>query len=151
MRELAVQASNGTNEADDIANLDDEFQQLKTEIGRIADETQFNKKTILAADTSIDIQVGANENETITIEWKAQTTTTLGEDAVSIDDLDLTTGAAAAITGIENAIASVSKSRSKMGAFQNRLEHTINNLGTAAENLTAAESRIRDVDYDFAA
>ena len=153
MRELAVQSSNGTNEAEDQASLDDEFQQLKTEIGRIADETQFNKKTILAADQTINIQVGANAAEQITLEWKAQTTATLGEDAVDISALDLTdeTNSQTAITTIESAIASVSKSRSKMGAFQNRLEHTINNLGTSAENLTAAESRIRDVDYDLVA
>src|SRR5690606_7207468 len=108
----------------------------------------FNKKSILQTDQEINIQVGANAGEQIKVEWKAQTIDALGEDAVSIADLDLTdeTNSQAAITGIENAIASVSKSRSKMGAFQNRLEHTINNLGTSAENLTAAESRIRDVD-----
>ncbi len=148
MRELAVQSSNGTNEADDQGNLDDEFQQLKTEIERIADEIQFNKKSILKEDQTINIQVGANAGEQITIEWKAQTTDSLGEDAVDISALDLTNeeNSQTAITTIENAIASVSKSRSKMGAYQNRLEHTINNLGTSAENLTAAESRIRDVD-----
>lgn len=151
MRELAVQAANGTNEDEDISNLNDEFGQLNAEINRIAEETQFNKKAILAADQSIDIQVGANADETITIEWKAQTNDALGEDAVDISALDLTSDASGAITTIESAIASVSKSRSKMGAYQNRLEHTISNLNNAAENLTAAESRIRDVDYDLAA
>lgn len=148
MRELAVQSSNDTNTAEDQGNLDDEFQQLKSEIDRIASETQFNKKNILASDQSLDIQVGANADEKITIEWKAQTTATLGEDVVDISALDLTDKANSqtAITTIEAGIASVSKSRSKMGAFQNRLEHTINNLGTSAENLTAAESRIRDVN-----
>ena len=148
MRELAVQSSNDTNTTDDQGNLDDEFQQLKSEIGRIAKETQFNKKAILATDQSLDIQVGANAGETINVTWKAQTTAALGEDAIDITALDLEdkTNSQAAITSIESAIASVSKSRSQMGAFQNRLEHTINNLGTASENLTSAESRIRDVD-----
>ncbi|MBK5447043.1 flagellin [Peribacillus sp. TH24] len=148
MRELSVQSSNDTNTAEDQGNLDDEFQQLKGEIDRIANETQFNKKAVLKTDQTLDIQVGANAGEKITVDWKSQTTAKLGEDEVSIADLELTDKATsqAAITGIEAAIASVSKSRSKMGAFQNRLEHTINNLSTSSENLTAAESRIRDVD-----
>ena len=148
MRELSVQSSTDTNTTDDQANLDDEFQELKNEIGRIATDTQFNKKTVLATDQTLDIQVGANATEKITISWSAQTAEALGEDAVSIADLALTSkdGAIASITKIEEAIASVSKSRSKMGAFQNRLEHTINNLATSSENLTAAESRIRDTD-----
>ncbi|MFK9115394.1 flagellin [Peribacillus frigoritolerans] len=148
MRELSVQSSNDTNTTADQGNLDDEFQALKEEIDRIATETQFNKKAILATDQSLDIQVGANANEKITIDWKAQTTATLGEDAVDISALSLTDkpNSQTAITKIEDAIASVSKSRSKMGAFQNRLEHTINNLSTSSENLTAAESRIRDTD-----
>jgi len=153
MRELAVQSSNDTNTTDDQANLDDEFQQLKEEIGRISTETQFNKKAILGENQSLDIQVGANAGEKITVAWKAQTAEKLGEDEVDISALALTDKASslAAITGIESGIASVSKSRSQMGAFQNRLEHTINNLGTSSENLTAAESRIRDVDYVVAA
>jgi flagellin len=153
MRELAVQSSNDTNTAEDQGNLDDEFQQLKSEIGRIATETQFNKKNILATDQTLDIQVGANAGEKITIDWKAQTAATLGEDAVDISAQALTDKATSqtAITEVESAIASVSKSRSKMGAFQNRLEHTISNLDNSSENLTAAESRIRDVDYALAA
>ncbi len=153
MRELAVQSSNDTNTAADQGNLDDEFQALKLEIGRISTETQFNKKAILGADQTLDIQVGANAGEKITVSWKAQTAAALGEDAVDISALALTDKATsqAAITGIENGIASVSKSRSQMGAFQNRLEHTINNLGTSSENLTQAESRIRDVDYVLSA
>jgi flagellin len=148
MRELAVQATNDTNTTQDQASLNDEFSQLISEVERIGTETQFNKKAILATDQTLDIQVGANAGEQIQIDWKAQLSTALGEDAVDISTAVITDKATsqASITTIENAIASVSKSRSKMGAFQNRLEHTINNLGTSAENLTAAESRIRDVD-----
>lgn len=148
MRELAVQAANDTNSSDDQAALDDEFQELINEIDRIGNNTQFNTKDILKADQSLDIQVGANSSQVITITWKAQTKAALGEDAVDISSLDITSKANAntAIDTIDDAILSVSKSRSQMGALQNRLEHTINNLGTSAENLTAAESRIRDVD-----
>lgn len=148
MRELAVQSANGTNEDDDSAKLDAEFQQLIEEVDRIANETQFNKKDILKDDQSIVLQVGANENQEITIDWKAQGKAAIGEKAVDISTQKIETAADAktAITKVDEAIESLSESRSKMGAFQNRLEHTINNLGAASENLTASESRIRDTD-----
>ncbi|EZP75131.1 flagellin [Parageobacillus genomosp. 1] len=148
MRELAVQASNGTNQNTDRDALDSEFQQLKEEIDRIGKETQFNKMDILATDQSIDIQLGANNGQILTLTWKRQLKDSLGEDNINISTLDIksVTNAQNAISTLDNAIISVSKSRSKMGAYQNRLEHTINNLKTANENLTSAESRIRDTD-----
>ncbi|KAF0996474.1 flagellin [Geobacillus sp. TFV-3] len=148
MRELAVQAANGTNQDTDREALDSEFQQLIEEIDRIGQDTQFNKMNILAADQNIDIQLGANNGQTLTLSWKQQLKGSLGEDAEDISNLNIktVTDAQNAITTLDNAIISVSKSRSKMGAYQNRLEHTINNLTTANENLTAAESRIRDTD-----
>ncbi|MED5074090.1 flagellin [Anoxybacillus geothermalis] len=148
MRELAVQAANGTNQDTDREALDSEFQQLIEEINRIGQDTQFNKMNILATDQNIDIQLGANNGQTLTLSWKQQLKNSLGEDATDISNLNIKTitDAQNAITTLDNAIISVSKSRSKMGAYQNRLEHTINNLTTANENLTAAESRIRDTD-----
>jgi flagellin len=148
MRELAVQSANDTNVAIDRGNLNDEFQQLKQEITRIGNETQFNQQDILKADFTAKIQVGANKDQTIALAWKQQTAEKLGEKAVSVNDLDLTDHAKsqAAIETVNNAINSVSESRSKMGALQNRLEHTIKNVDNAAENLQAAESRVRDVD-----
>jgi len=148
MRELAVQSANDTNNTDDQSALNDEFQELINEIDRIGNNTQFNTKDILKADQNLDIQVGANSSQVINLTWKAQTKAALGEDAVNISTLDITSKANAntALDTLDDAILSVSKSRSKMGALQNRLEHTINNLGTSSENLTAAESRIRDVD-----
>ncbi|ABO68412.1 flagellin [Geobacillus sp. 47C-IIb] len=148
MRELAVQAANGTNQDTDREALDSEFQQLIEEIDRIGKETQFNKMNILAANQSISIQLGANDGQTLTMSWKQQLKTSLGEDEIGISSLDITTvdNAQTAISTLDEAIISVSKSRSKMGAYQNRLEHTINNLTTANENLTSAESRIRDTD-----
>ncbi|KFL16475.1 flagellin [Geobacillus stearothermophilus] len=148
MRELAVQAANGTNQSTDREALDSEFQQLIQEIDRIGADTQFNKMNILAADQSIDIQLGANNGQTLTLSWRKQLKNSLGEDSIDISTLNIktVTSAQSAISTLDNAIISVSKSRSKMGAYQNRLEHTINNLTTADENLTAAESRIRDTD-----
>ncbi|KYD16921.1 flagellin [Saccharococcus caldoxylosilyticus] len=148
MRELAVQASNGTNQDTDREALDSEFQQLIEEIDRIGKDTQFNKTNVLAADQTINIQLGANNGQTLTLSWKKQLKDSLGEDGTNISTLNIKDVANAqnAISTLDSAIISVSKSRSKMGAYQNRLEHTINNLKTANENLTSAESRIRDTD-----
>ena len=148
IRELAVQASNDTLQDADRTLLNDEVTQLIGAIDKIGTDTQFNKQNILATDQTLDIQVGANNGQTLQMTWKAQIKTALGEDATDISGVTIATkaGAQAAITTMDTAIESVSKSRSKMGAFQNRLEHSINNLGTSSENLTAAESRIRDTD-----
>ncbi len=148
MRELAVQSGNDTNTADDRAELQKEVDQLIEEIERIGNNTQFNTQDILKTDQSLTLQIGSNNAQTLTLEWKAQLSTALGEDGVDISAVSVAdaSDAAAALTKLDEAIKSVSASRSQMGAFQNRLEHTINNLGTSSENLTAAESRIRDVD-----
>jgi flagellin len=96
----------------------------------------------------VDFQIGANQTQTMKVTIEDMRT-----DALGIKDIDLSNkaGAEEAITKINDAIEKVSTQRSNLGAFQNRLEHTINNLGTSSENLTAAESRIRDVDYALAA
>ncbi|ALA70078.1 flagellin [Geobacillus stearothermophilus 10] len=148
MRELAVQAANGTNQDTDREALDSEFQQLKDEIDRIGTDTQFNTMNILASGQNITIQLGPNNGQSLTISWEKQKKDSLGEDKKDISSLDIkqVANAQAAIAKLDEAIISVSKTRSKMGAYQNRLEHTINNLTTANENLTAAESRIRDTD-----
>ncbi|PDM39204.1 MULTISPECIES: flagellin [unclassified Geobacillus] len=103
---------------------------------------------IVVTNNALTMHIGANEAQTMKVDINKMDTVSLG-----IDKIDVTsqTGAETAITAINDAIEQVSAERSKLGAFQNRLEHTINNLGTAAENLTAAESRIRDVDYALAA
>jgi len=111
---------------------------------------------------SLTFHIGANSGQNITLDINAMDAKTLGVSgsstsnvaasgtalATTVDGIDISTKAAAdtAITSINNAIETVSAQRSKLGAYQNRLEHTINNLGTSAENLTAAESRVRDVD-----
>src|SRR5699024_10580237 len=94
-------------------------------------------------------QIGANEDQKLEVTFADMQTAELGVDTVDISTDHA--AATAAIDQIQSAIDDVSSERAQMGAKQNRLEHTINNLGTSAENLTAAESRIRDVDYDLAA
>ncbi|OIK11425.1 flagellin [Bacillus sp. MUM 13] len=99
--------------------------------------------TITTTNNALSMHIGANENQTMKVDVNKIDTTSLG-----VKNVDVTSqaGAESAITSINDAITKVSSERSKLGAFQNRLEHTINNLGTSSENLTAAESRIRDVD-----
>lgn len=92
---------------------------------------------------TLNLQIGANEGQEVNISIKDMRASALGVNSI---DATTQTSASSAITTIDKAIASVSGERSKLGAYQNRLDHTINNLGTSSENLTAAESRIRDVD-----
>ncbi|PFA67365.1 flagellin [Bacillus sp. AFS015802] len=99
-------------------------------------------------------QIGANKDQNMLIDMNEMSTSTLGNSTDGlVKDINLLTqeGANDAIKTLDAAISEVSGERSKLGAFQNRLEHTINNLGTSSENLTASESRIRDVDYALAA
>ncbi|PVC64798.1 hypothetical protein C2I27_19940 [Priestia megaterium] len=96
----------------------------------------------------LDFQIGANQTQTIKVTIEDMRTEALGVKDVNVSTKE---GAQDAISKINNAIEKVSTQRSNLGAFQNRLDHTINNLSTSSENLTAAESRIRDVDYALAA
>lgn len=144
MRELAVQSANDTNVTADRQSIQDELTALTSEINRIAANTEFNTQNLLNGGfTEKTFHIGANSGQAITL-----TIATMNAGALSINALKVsnTSDASAAITSINKAIEKVSKERSKLGAVQNRLEHTINNLGTSSENLTAAESRIRDVD-----
>jgi flagellin len=145
MRELAVQGANDSNVTADRVAISDELKALGKEITRIAGETEFNTQKIISADGSYAFQVGANSGQTITLQIASMNATALGiaNSIVSIVD---NASANASITRINSAIETVSKERSNLGAVQNRLEHTIKNLETGAENITAAESRVRDVD-----
>lgn len=150
MRELAVQAANGTNVTADRTAIKEELIQLHSEITRIADNTEFNNKKLLgsAAPSAVKIQVGANSGQNITIAFtNMQASGTKINILASTDLLITNQSVAEALIGkIDTAVTNVSTERAKLGAIQNRLEHTIKNLDTAAENLQAAESRIRDVD-----
>ena len=101
------------------------------------------ENTINVSGDALRFQIGANENQSMRLSMADMRATALGVDQVSVDSHET---AKSAITTIDKAIGFVSGERSKLGAVQNRLEHTISNLGTSAENLQAAESRIRDLD-----
>ena len=146
MRELAVQAANDTNNDNDRTELQKEVSQLLDEVTRIANNTEFNTKVLMSgnfASTGLVFHLGANENQSITLTIGNMTTASLGVSGISIATQ---ASANTAITTIQSAIDIVSGERAKLGAYQNRLEHTIKNLDTSAENLQASESRIRDVD-----
>ena len=135
MKELAVQRANGTYNGNDQTNIDSELTALITEIGSIGSKTSFNSKALLGGAT-IDIQINHVSGDTM-----GMTMVNLSTAMASI-----TSASEANLDNIEGAITSIGTARAALGAYQNRLEHTVNNLGTTTENLTAAESRIRDVD-----
>jgi flagellin len=140
IRELAVQWSNGTLSSSDQAKITAEVAQLTAELVRIRDSSTFNGIALFGASgagTTVTIQVGSNQN----LDSANNTNRigvvigALGFGSVSMD-----------VAQIDTAITSVSNARSDLGAIQNRLEHAVSNLGVYQENLTASESRIRDVD-----
>jgi len=145
MRELAVQSSNDTNVAADRTALNSEYQALVLEVDRISDDTEFNTQKLWdGSTTAVDFQVGANVGQKITFTFSnADAATLMGAAAGDLTDK---ANSQTALGIIDTGIAAVSTLRSNLGASQNRLEHTIKNLDTGAENLQAAESRIRDVD-----
>ncbi|HVM39817.1 MAG TPA: flagellin [Acidimicrobiia bacterium] len=142
MRDLAVQAANdGGSDATARQAAQDEIDQLVAELDRIADTTRFGNTKLLDGNYDKDFQVGANAGETINVSISA-----MSSGALSVDSVDVTSAAQAAITAIDAALSTVSAERGALGAVQNRLEHTIANLSVAKENLAASESRIRDTD-----
>ena len=149
MSELSVQAANGTNDTTDRSSINDEIQQLKTEIERVGSTTQFNKMNILDGTFSTGanklLQVGANANQTIKVDIDALKSV-VGSSLGSNLKTETATNAQSAITVVQNSIEKLSKLRSKLGAVQNRLEHTVANLDNISENTQSSESRIRDTD-----
>ncbi|WP_291568284.1 flagellin [Clostridium sp. UBA2485] len=153
MRELAVQAANDTNVTVDRESIGAEIDQLGEELGRINKNTQFNEQNLLdgTAGTTgkVQIQVGANSGQSMELDFAT--------DGIKLDNIvdalkdkeaQVATNADATkfIKVVDDNLKTVSKGRSLLGAYQNRLEHTIANLDNASENLQAAESRVRDVD-----
>jgi len=146
MRELAVEAASGTLNTGDRTTLDAEFSALVEEIDRIADTTKFNGINLLNDGTgSLDIQIGTESGETITINLVDTTDAGLGLTGGSFD-LTTITNASDALATIDTAITSITGTRGDLGAAQNRLQSAIRSLSNAEQNLAAAESRIRDVD-----
>ena len=144
MRDLAVQASNeGSQDPKAQGAADTEYTELKAELNDIAGKTKFGSQNLLDGTyTGKNFQVGANNGEVLAISITNQDSTTLG----LAGDLKTFATAQTELTAIDAAIGKVSDTRSQLGASQNRLEHKINNLNVAVENLSASESRIRDTD-----
>ncbi|WDC80489.1 flagellin [Ligilactobacillus ruminis] len=151
MRNLAVQGANDTLTSTDRSSINKELTALHQELTRIADTTEFNTKNLLGtANNGFTFQIGANENQTLTVTIGAMDGKTL---LVSEADKFIIDSKASnvrkdggMISAIDKAIEKVSNQRADLGAVQNRLEHTINNLTATNENLSDANSRIRDVD-----
>lgn len=148
MRELAQQAANETLGASERGYLDDEFQALSTEIDRVSDNTEFNGTMLLdgSGDADLELQVGLTATDVITVDFSTDADVAgLGigtDDLTGVDN----TNAQAAIANIESAISDLSGYRAGFGAAQNRLESVIRSVNNSIENLSAANSRIRDVD-----
>ena len=144
MNELATQAANDANTTIDRTAIQDEIDQLTSEIDRIRSTTQFNTMNLLDGSfTGKNLQVGSLSGQKIDIKISNMQASALGLTGLSMTSFG---AAGSSMDRIQSAINSVSTQRSYLGALQNRLEHTIANLDTTAENTQAAESRIRDTD-----
>ncbi len=163
MRELAVQAANGTNSAEDRLSLNEEFSQLAQEATRTLDGTQFNGISILASTDVSVFQIGANDNTSVDrisvdgFDWGSSANATDIQSLLGTDVLTGTNGPAMQITdvataltaigGIDDAIDELNSQRGTYGAIQNRFENVVATLQVATENQSAARSRIMDADY----
>ena len=144
MNELAIQAANDTNVSADRTAIQAEMDQLTSEIDRIQSTTQFNTQNLLDGSfKNMNLQVGAQSGQVITISISKMNASSIGVSGLKVTD---NSTAGNAMKKIQEAITSVSTQRYSLGAIQNRLEHTINNLNTTSENTSSAESRIRDTD-----
>ena len=150
MRELGTQAANGTLSDSQRSNIQVEFKSLQDEIDRISNVTDFNGTKLLngalSAGTGMNLQIGTGTttaNDIISVKVSKADTATL---SVNTSFVSTEAGARSALTSIDNAIAAVATARGGLGAIQNRLQSTINNLQVAVENTSAANARIVDVD-----
>jgi flagellin len=150
MRELAVQASNDTNDSTDRLNLNTEFGSLIEEIDRISDVTEWAGQALLAADASFTFQIGsgtaAADSLTVTIDGMG--TASLGTtENVSALVISNAASAGAAITALDEAIQQVNSQRAELGSYSNRLDHTVANLTNVSTNLQSGLGRIQDADF----
>jgi flagellin len=149
MRDLSVQAaSGGSNDTDAQSASDTEFQQLGKELDRISNTTKFGSQSLLDGSYYGDFQVDWKDTTSTGGKFTVAITQGVNASALGLSTAGITntTGAVSAIAALDSAIKNVSTSRATLGAYQNRLEHTINNLNVSVENLSASESRIRDTD-----
>ena len=150
LRELAIQAANGSSSTADKNTIKEEFDSLVNEVNRIAQSTDFNGVRLLdGSSTSVSFQVGINTAASIDV--LNVTLTPALSTSLGLSTIDVGSGGdtSFAISQIDSAVNLVSQLRGKFGSLQNRLQSTIANLGVASESLSAAESRIRDVDVAY--
>jgi flagellin len=152
MRELAVQAANGTNLSGDLSALNQEYTQLSTEITRTLSSVQFNGQSLLDASASFDFQVGANAGQTITVSAASMNVATgdlaaATTGAASALDTSAASGNASKISALDSALTAINNTRANLGAVQSRFTNTINFLQVGAENQAAAKGRIMDADF----
>lgn len=149
VRDLAVEYNNGTLSAADKASISAEVAQLCAEIFQIAAQTKFNGIALLSGGAAITFQVGAEDGEILVVNavqlFGSASMSLNGNPAIDSSIFNFS-GNAIVLASIDNAIDAVSTARATFGSVQNRLEHTLNNLASYEENLTASESQIRDVD-----
>ena len=147
MRELSVQSRNGTVNGNQRTFLNDEFQELKSEINRIVDTTEFNGVNLIdgsqAAGVNFQVGAGTGANDRLTLSIATSNASAL---SLTTKSISTTAGADTAISALDTAIERVSTRRAGIGAMQNRLQVTMSNLDSYASNLSAANSRIVDVD-----
>jgi flagellin len=140
MRELAIQAQNGSNGTSDRQNLDTEYQQLSAEVTRIAQQTKFNGTAIVGSGAgAMTFQVGANNGDTLTITTAAVSPVGGGVSTAS--------DASTAVAAIDVALDSITTNRATYGAAMNRFQFAISNLQITGENQSAARGRIMDADF----
>ncbi len=142
VRDLAVQFNNGTLSASDQAAITAEVAQLCAEVDRIGTQTSFNGIALLTGSSAINFQVGANDGQTLAVNAIQLFGSSAKVDPSTVFSFSGTVN----LSAIDAAIDNVSQARATFGAIQNRLDHTLNNLATYEENLSASESRIKDVD-----
>lgn len=148
MRELSVKAANDTYQSIDRQSIQDEIDALTSEVTRTANMTQFNDKKLLDGSLSdssngLNLQIGANQGQSINVKMNGAKASDLGIDNIDVSNHD---NASKATDTYDAALKSLSRMRSRVGSYENRLEYTISNNESQAENLQAAESRIRDTD-----
>lgn len=143
IRELAVQAANGTQSDNNRAAIQAEVDQLVSQLDKIASDTEFNGIRVLTGAQSVVLQAGYQQGQTLSLVISGATAAILSVNNLAVSNQTL---AASAITIVDNALRTVNTLRATLGAYQNRLEFTMNTLAIQEENSVAAESAIRDAD-----
>ena len=153
MRSIAVQAVNDTNSSSDRTSLNNEISKLQAEITRIADTTTFNDKNLIDGSmTDSQFQIGHKSGQQISVALNNMDATAIGTSStvtVAVGSVAVTSvsDAGVAISSIDVALAAVGAERAKLGAFQNRLQHAVNNMTNMSANTSAARSQVADADY----